>query len=142
MEKAVIQRYRHDAAPRRKWRYRDIHCYRSIRGHGASPLCIDRVYSITWRPIRPSQYLQFNDIAKTQDAYTVDGVERTTPRAKREARLVKAIRDARKYHEERLTIVYMYYDVVTDGKGRATPVIHGRTEYIEAFKSSCGYVVY
>jgi hypothetical protein len=86
---------------------------------------------------RPVTFIRYN-----ADAYTVDGVERTTPRAKREARLVKAIRDARKYHEERLTIVYMYYDVVTDGKGRATPVIHGRTEYIDAFKSSCGDVVY
>ena len=58
---------------------------------------------------RPVTFIRYN-----ADAYTVDGVERTTPRAKREARLVKAIRDARKYHEERLTIVYMYYDI--DGR--------------------------
>jgi uncharacterized C2H2 Zn-finger protein len=92
-----------------------------------------------WEPAgRPVTFIRYN----ADTYYTVHGKKTTTTRAKREARLLSVIAGARTAHTERLTIVYMYYDCVTDAEGRATPVIHGRDGYTELFKSVCGEVVY
>jgi hypothetical protein len=67
-------------------------------------------------------------------AFRVDGVLQTIPKTKRLERFVEVMIDAVKSAVQPWTIIYMYYDGVTDGNGRIVPSIWEDPDYPEYLK--------